>query len=374
MNMMNKTNQLALLLAVQLFLVFFFYSRSSTMEAFVPNEPMIALQSSEITKLVVEGMEEDKVTTLELERTGGAWKLPGLDSFPASLSKVQGVLDKLMALKRSLPVANTEIAQRQLKTATGVFERKVTLVQGDKTKIVFLGTSPTFKKVHFRLDGEDSTYTGDLSTYEISLKNEEWIDRNLLAIPRDKISKLSLNDAVIKIDGGAPVTEGLGEGEETNLEKVNGLLSKLGSLSFDSVLNSEEQGKVKEKAADWQFTVERSDNTTDTYSFYKLSEDSGDVVLKVSSHPFFVKAAKSTLEDLKKANKAELSKKKESAAAPRKEETTPSSAESPEGIVPESALEAPEESAVSDAEAAMMEEMPLVEDSADEAPQSVMPE
>ncbi|MDV7402126.1 hypothetical protein RZS08_62465, partial [Arthrospira platensis SPKY1] len=97
---------------------------------------------------------------------------------------------------------------------------------------------------------------------------------------------------------------------EINLDKANELLGKLASLNMTALASAEEQETLKSQDAFWSFSVEKSDNTSDTYSFYKGSEDASDAFLKVSSQPFYAKVNKSTLEDLQKFVKSSLTKTK----------------------------------------------------------------
>ena len=305
---------------------------------------------------------------LTLVRDSGTWKVLEADNFPALSTKVQTTLDKIAALKKSFPVATTEIAARQLKAASTEFEKKLVVSQGDKNVTFFLGTSPTFKKVHIRVEDDPNTYAADFSSYDLSTSTADWLNKSLFAVARDKIKKVKSGDIELKLDNNNPALEGVEDQQETDVEKANSFLSKITALEFTDLATADQKKKIQDKKPVYELSVEKNDNTIDTLQFFE-GDTADDVFLKLTSQPFYVKVAKNTYEDIKKATKSSLIKTKKPAEAAKVDSSAPSSpppvAAAP--VPPPDAVPAMPEMESEDGQMSVMPEIPLPDESAEGA-------
>ncbi len=139
--------------------------------AFQPEEPLLAVELQTLDAITIE--EADK--TLRLERKEGQWQLPKLANAPVSEIKFEQVLGKLNQLKKGWPGATTEDAAMRFKVSDKQFERKLTFYKGETiVQTLFIGTSPGFRKVHVRIDGDHNIYTVEFSAFELSVKPSDW--------------------------------------------------------------------------------------------------------------------------------------------------------------------------------------------------------
>lgn len=313
---------LAGLLALQLALIAWLWlGRSTELASFSSDEKLLALDAGGTDRIVIE---EPMQTSLELVKQGGKWVIPAANSFPAAPKKIAELLDKLADLNKSWPVATTSEAAKQLKVSKDDFNKKLTFKQGDETRSeLLLGTSPGFRKVHARVEGEAPIYSIEFNAYEAPTKAEDWYDRQVLSVPRASIERLELGSlALERTESGLRLSD-LSEGEEMNSEAVSSLVSSLSGLGFQEVLGVEEKPEYKLGSPVFAFNVNAKERGRITYTAGALDDKS--YVLKSSELPFFFKVEKAAIDRLKDAERASLVKPRE-AAAPAQEDA----AQSPE--------------------------------------------
>jgi hypothetical protein len=179
------------------------------------NEPLLALDVSTVDKMEITG--EDQ--TLVLEKKGGQWQMgEGLLVQP---DKVADIMKQLQALRRGWPVGNTPEVLKRFQVAEDSFLRKIRLLQGDKQlALLYVGSAPSFRNAHLRLDGEKEVFSLKFDQYSLSMGRDAWLDTNMLR-PRGEILSLQLGEHKIsKVDGKWPSAEpaeaaaGEGEGEQ----------------------------------------------------------------------------------------------------------------------------------------------------------------
>jgi hypothetical protein len=109
---------------------------------------------------------------------------------------------------------------------------------------LYLGTSPSFRKVHARLGGQDGIYSIGLSVFDIPGEDEKWLDRRLLQI-RTPIR--------IVADGYSLSREGdhwvSGTGKVPDARELEALLSALRSLQVEGIAGEDLQRDLAEAEA-----------------------------------------------------------------------------------------------------------------------------
>ena len=85
--------------------------------------------------------------TIEVSKEGEQWVLP--DGNPADVEKVDSVLGKLAESGTDWPVATTPSAAKRFEVTDSTFQKHISIYSGDDVLAdVYLGTSPSFRKVH----------------------------------------------------------------------------------------------------------------------------------------------------------------------------------------------------------------------------------
>jgi len=134
-----------------------------------------------------------EATRLELMKKDGAWVLPQSFDAPAEGAKVGGLLDRLSALKRGLPIATSEAALKRFKVVDSDFERRVVLSAGDKAlATVYFGSSPGLRKSDARLSSDKAVYSVDLPTYELPTDSGAWLSGELLRGDAAKLAEIDV--------------------------------------------------------------------------------------------------------------------------------------------------------------------------------------
>lgn len=138
----------------------------------------------------IDGIEiSDANATVVLAKEDAGWVVVDRDGLPADMDKVAGVLEKLSSAEGNWPVATTRSAQTRFEVADDAFQKRIRLEVGDETAaLLFLGTSPSFRKVHARRDGADDVFAIEFSNHEASAVPSDWLDKTILAVDQPIVS------------------------------------------------------------------------------------------------------------------------------------------------------------------------------------------
>ncbi len=177
--MKSRIFVLGAVLAVQLVLAAVVNLTGEDFGIFEAEETLLSFDKNAVASLQIDS-DTDSVV---LKKQAGQWLLPENGDMPASQRDVEQLLDKLAALEKGWPVADTRGAAKRFRVDEAQFERKLVLVSNDDVRTtLFVGSSPGFRKVYVRLAGEDEIYAVDFSTWEANAKADDWIDQDLLSI------------------------------------------------------------------------------------------------------------------------------------------------------------------------------------------------
>ena len=209
--MMNTLSWLGAILVIQLVLVIGLFSVPPTHSDPLSQQALLAFDRQGLDRLVLSDAEQ----SLTLERLKGRWRLPDWQGLPVSDTKLSTLLDKLKQLKTPWPVADSDASHQRFQVTDTLYQRKISLQQeGGKPEVLYLGSSPGFRKVHSRVGGESHVYALALNHYEFPLKAEDWLDRKLLKLEAVKAiegmdfmlttdsGNWRFKDAVHTVDGG----------------------------------------------------------------------------------------------------------------------------------------------------------------------------
>ncbi len=136
---------------------------------------LLSFDPDEVVKFNVSTL-EDSVQLLKGEQ---GWHLD--DDLPADDAKVGEVLDKLANVSAPWPVATSSDSAERFEVTEANFQRRLVLESADDTLAdLMLGTSPGYRRVHVRADGEYEVYSVDFSNYEVPVDVDQWLDKTLL--------------------------------------------------------------------------------------------------------------------------------------------------------------------------------------------------
>jgi hypothetical protein len=189
-----------------------------------------ALSREQLTALTIRDGEGDSVT---LTRTTDGWQLPA--SLPIDSSKLDTLLDALLASDPGFAIARSESAAKRFEVAPETFERAVELRTDSAAHTVYLGSSPSFRKIHVRRDGEAEIFVVQLNNYDAPASASEWLDKTLLALPNP--TELEIDGLRLALGGERWLDD---SGAEVDGETVTSLLTALSSLRVSGVADEDE--------------------------------------------------------------------------------------------------------------------------------------
>jgi hypothetical protein len=307
---------LTVLLVVQVgFFVFLMLTKSDT-GAFTSTEPLLGIKATtEVDGITIE--QPDKAKLL-LKKQNDTWILPDHFGFPVSSSKIDPFVQKLLDQKQGWAIAKTRSAAKRFKVSDASFEKKITFSKAGKIlKTLFLGSSPGFRKVHVRASGQDNIYAIEFSTYEASVKPQDWVDKSVLHLKRDDIDQIQMPEFTLRREGDRFVANAAGDNEETADDESNALLSEVVGLSFQDVLGTENKPEYQQQKPVFSYTLRKKSGDKLRYIFSQ-PKNKAYFVLKSSTRNEYFKVSKYTVKRLQEFTKAKL------VQAKKAEQTEPS--------------------------------------------------
>ncbi len=303
--MSRSIKLLLLLLVLQAGLVAGVNLRGDDPGAFEADTPLLALDLESADTVTIEEMTG---TPLRLARKDGAWVLPGKGDFPVSAVKFEQFAEKLLGVRRSWPVGRTRVAARQFKVAADHYERRVRFLKGkDVLGDLFLGSSPGFRKVHARLDGDDHTYAIDFNAFDAPPKAEAWYDMEILKTPVEDIARIDLGAYALKAGDDGFQVERLRENEETDAEPVRRLVDRVADVGFEDVLSKDGKARFAAGRLIFEYLIETRAGTTIRHRV--AAPEQGDhYILKSSAYPYYFAVERERFDELRDTSRVRLVK------------------------------------------------------------------
>ena len=303
--MRRSLTPLVVLLLLQLILALALLTRRDPLAGSRSDTPLIPADAVKgADQVVIESKPTASATAPEstrivLRKKDNTWVLADAYDAPAEAAKVSSLLDRLVALKRGLPIATSEAALRRFKLVDADFERRVVLSTNGKTLgTVYFGSSPGLRKSDARTAADRAVYAVDLPTYELPTDAAAWLSADLPAADARNPAEVDVAGASQRCDPA-----GAAEGSETSspipgstrplkgVQRVDtahaeSLVQQLAQLHVDAVLGTEPK-------PDWQqehpaVTLTFKDDKSQSVQWTLSKPGSGDFyVLKSSTHPWY---------------------------------------------------------------------------------------
>jgi hypothetical protein len=225
---------------------------------------LTAIDRTVIDAITISDSDDNAIT---LTREGSGWRMPS--DLPADDAKVTALLDTLLTSDPGFAIARSDSAAKRFELADDNFERKIELLfadgKGDDTATLYLGSSPAFRKVHARLEGENAVYVLDFNSYDAPATDLGWLDRELLALRN--LERITLGDQVFELSNGRWLTM---SGEPVDAQAMDALLNGLAALQVSGISDMDNETTA---AAIEILRIEGSDgNSSRTVSLLENSD------------------------------------------------------------------------------------------------------
>jgi hypothetical protein len=240
---MNPTHRvLAGLLAAQVGLVAFTWwpDASSQVEA----HALIEAKKESVSAITITGKPSEGTTEppVRLVREGARWVVASNEGFPADSTKIDEMVDKLLAIKVGSPLSTTAASLDALKVGDKEFGKKVDIEAGGQVTSLVIGAGSS-STIHVRRASDNDVYEGrGLSEWSISSTARSYWNTEYVQVPADSIGQFTLSrpDLTLKFVrvGDQWTVEGLPEGAAADSTKIDAFIQK-----FTSVRVAEIAGK-----------------------------------------------------------------------------------------------------------------------------------
>lgn len=249
---------------------------------------------------------EDGTDSVVLKKQDGRWLLPEIGNFPASQAKVQRLLNKLTALQRGWPVAQTRSAARRFTVDEEQFERKLVLFADDDAQAtLYIGSSPGIRKAYVRPGDSAEIFAVEFNTWEANATHDDWIDNDILTLDESGVAQLEMPGIIMQRQDGRLQVMNLEENEQTNVEASSALLGKLAALRVQSLLGTEAEPEYGQDQPVLEISMTRDDGEILGYRFSKLA-DSAYYVLKRSDLDYYFRIADYLVDPVRETTREDL--------------------------------------------------------------------
>jgi Domain of unknown function (DUF4340) len=287
LTMVDVVRVLCLLLAVQISLAVILKLAETSYQLVEPSAPLLTCDFDKITKLVIE---QNSNTTkakssMVLEKDKQVWKVPGYYSFPASVDKVNNIIDSLKGLKKGFPVSTNSSAAEHFNVGTNNFERSLSFYNGaEKINTLYLGSTPRFRTINARLANSNDIYAVPFSEYDLTTNPQDWIDRDITKLTPSEITCVDMG--TFKVEKVSDKWNLVSSGKSKSLSDgvVQSFLGPIAHLSISSVIDPNKKIDLSSENQRLNYKVALKNGNIITYTFFKAKDKSSSYILKTSNN------------------------------------------------------------------------------------------
>lgn len=310
---------LTLLLGIQIVLGMILTGSHDEMAAFQAEERFLDLSLEDIDEVRITVREEGQSErVLALRKESDVWILPEYYSFPVSGKKLSVLQEKLFQMKKPYPVGSTGLAAKQFEVSDETFQTRVELKkEGDVIETLYLGTSPSFKKIHIRKKDELQTYAMPFSSYELRAKENAWLNREFLHLPPSDIKSITFHDFTLKRNESDSTLVPLSidaDSEQPARSAIDDFVKNITTLSFLDVLGEEVKDEYNLTKPAHTLLVTLNDGTEIRYDFGDVKDETH-YVLRLSGEERLLKIAGYQVDKIKDVTRADLIEAKETVSS-----------------------------------------------------------
>lgn len=236
-----------------------------------------ALLSVDLTaadQLLIEG----EGRSLVLQRDANRWRLPDYGNLFANDARIDELRDKLSAASSSWPVANSASAANRFEVASDRFQRKLSYRQGDKVlATVYLGSSPSFRKLHARVEGSDAIHAIELALIDAPSDAKIWFDKTLLQL-KSPVKAFTAGTVALSKKGD---NWQFGDGSPADSEVAERFSKRFADLYVTDWISDDKAKEILAKPVHYKASLTTADGEV-SYSFYRDGEQT---YVQSSLHP-----------------------------------------------------------------------------------------
>lgn len=269
--------RLSILLAAQMVLIASLWGWQYSQQQPVKPQSLLTQDLSSLDKLTI----ADAQNSVTLQKTAGSWQLPNLQQLPADNTRIDELVKKLINAQLTLPVTTSPNSHPRFDVSADKFQRKITLFQGDKTVAeIFLGTSPSFKKVHVRKQGDNLVYAINMQAFDWDTSANAWLKKDLLALK--DITAVSTSNYSLKKTADGWSLDGANNADKNKAEELTNSLAQLKVQEAAQTLPKGETHNlaITTASGQHQYTLVKAENQ------YWLKRDDNAAVFKISQADF----------------------------------------------------------------------------------------
>lgn len=201
-------------------------------------------------QIVAIAIDDDTGNSVALERDGDGWVVSNTDGYPANAEKIEPLLEKLAEIKTGRMVASNPESYDRLQVGDDSFMRRIWFKDASGSEfILFTGSSVGAGATHVRRAGAGEVFLTDrVNSWEFGSEARNWIDVVYLAIPREQMTHMVMENAsgtLEFVNQGTGEEDnwmmlGLEEGETFNPNNLVSMLTRLTNLQMTRPLGKEE--------------------------------------------------------------------------------------------------------------------------------------
>jgi hypothetical protein len=248
-------------------------------QATISPEQALAPYSMEMIDELRIGDEFDNEAVLV--RSGERWLLPDLEHLPADPEKVESLLQSISGQENNWPIARSPSSSQRFQVADYYYQRRLTLLTaGEELGVIYLGTSPGFRKVYARNENQSAIYGIAFNTFDAPAVSGLWLDPRLLQVRAPLRIDADLYN--LKLENGVWRS---GTGGTPDKQALAALLEALKTVQIEGVAKEGIQRELSAVEPDYILDIESLSGEV-TLSITTLNEQH---FIKNSKFPHFFK-------------------------------------------------------------------------------------
>lgn len=266
---MNRlARALLVILAIQCFITAVVYWPEHDAAEEASGNPLMRLPPEAITDIRIMDPQGNEAI---MARTNRGWQLPGLaGGLPANTEHVEGLLETLGQPREGQSVASSIAARQRFEVASYSYRRRLTLMAGaDRQEIIYLGTAPTFRRVHARNATEDAVYSISFNSFDSPAQDAAWLDPGLLQIPEPR----SIRGPGFALHQTGTDSWETPSGVQPEPRELEALLVSLANLQVRGIASAAQQRQLSALEPALALQVELPDGSTQRRDFFTLEDD-----------------------------------------------------------------------------------------------------
>ncbi len=292
---MNRINSvLIVILIVQLLLTVIVFSSNDSNNFTQSSENLMTVKLDTVDTITITNAEKQQ---LNLHKVGKQWLLPDYFNVAVDTEKFDRTSQNLLAMKTSWPAATSEDAAPRFEVADDKYQTRITFKQQNNIiETLYLGKSPSFRKVHVRRADDKEIYNISFNTYELSTQYKDWMAKDLLKLDAATLTRVKTTNLELTHKDSKWQLENLKDNEQTNSDSSSNLINKLSNLVYTEIMGITELQEYGLNKADFTIELTQQAGTIVKLTFAKSQGD--DYIGKSSAHPYYFKISQYSLQPI----------------------------------------------------------------------------